>query len=113
MIYGFAILTCITFAAFVLLAHTHKKMADYRILVHAVRGISKFEHAGLDPAVDRRLKAQFNRNLNVILTQFRIVEQRGLDWEKALDSVPDSICIIDESAKIVRANLSFSNRVSN
>ena len=73
--------------------------------------MAKLEHAHLEPSIDRRLGADFNRNLNQILSQSKISEQRGLDWEKAIDSIQDSICIVDESAKIIRANIVFSKRL--
>ena len=111
MIVVFFVLISITLILSVVLTLTLKRMQDYRQLRLAVEKIDKLEHATLDPQVDRRLRAQFNRNINVILSQFRVAEQRGLDWEKAVDSIADSLCIVDEGAKIVRANRTFANRL--
>jgi PAS domain S-box-containing protein len=73
--------------------------------------MGRLEHASLDSKVDRRLGAQFNQNINRILSQFRVAEQRGLDWEKAVDSIGDALCVVDESAKIIRVNRVFANRL--
>jgi len=104
-------LFCSTSTALVAFLLTSRQQKHHRALKKAVQNMSQLEHAGLSREVDKELGANFNRNIQAILTQFRIAEQRGLDWEKALDAVDDSVCIIDESGRIIRANLTFARRL--
>jgi PAS domain S-box-containing protein len=111
MLIFFLALACSISSAGLVLFLTQRRQSHYRALKRAVENMSQLEHASLDRAADRALGAKFNRNINSILSQFRVAEQRGFDWEKAMDALDDSVCIVDESGRIVRANLTFAGRV--
>lgn len=108
----FYCVACVGGTALACLYWRNKRLADLEALLETVRGLAALElNLRLDDDVEARLRSGLNRTLQTLNNRYLVAERRGLEWEKALDSVGEMVCATDTGGHIVRANNAFAKRL--
>lgn len=84
---------------------TRKKQRNLDELLTALRTLGSVGfNLRLDQALEDRLHTGVNRALSGLGKRFEIAERRGVEWEKAVDSIESIVAICDGEGRIIRAN---------
>ncbi len=87
-----------------------RKQRDLDELVSALRSFNSLGYnLRLDDGLEERLHTGLNRALTGMGRRHEIAERRGLEWERAVDSIDGIVVVCSADGKITRANTKLAD----